>query len=196
MGRFLSILTDILWTQIVSKFKPSEGLVQVGEYTYGHPRILSYSSASRITIGKFCSIAEEVVIIGAGGAHHRYWTVANFPLEIRFAKREHRNEMHAVRIGNDVWIGTRATILSGVRIGDGAIVGAGSIVTKDVPPYAIVAGAPAKLVRYRFRNEQIKELLKIKWWNWSLEEIVKNMDYFEDIDEFTAKFSNPEKSSR
>ena len=83
-----------------------------------------------------------------------------------------------VILGNDVTIGANVIILPGVKIGDGAIVGAGAVVTRDVPPYAIAAGVPAKILKYRYSQEQIKKLLKIAWWNWSEEKIVENMDYF------------------
>jgi len=77
-----------------------------------------------------------------------------------------------------VTLGANAIILPGVSVGDGAIVGAGAVVTHDVPPYAIVGGVPAKILRYRYTREQILKLLKIAWWNWPEERIVKNMDYF------------------
>lgn len=78
-------------------------------------------------------------------------------------------------IGNDVWFGTNSTIMLGVKIGDGAIIGACSVVTKDVPPYSIVAGNPAKIVRYRFPDEIIEQLLKIKWWDWDYDKITRNI---------------------
>jgi serine acetyltransferase len=93
-------------------------------------------------------------------------------------------------IENDVWIGAKATIMSGVRIGNGAIVAAGSVVSKDVPPYAIVAGNPAKIVKYRFDEEQIKKLLSICWWDWDEQKIKDNaMNMWSDnIDKFINKF--------
>jgi serine acetyltransferase len=93
-------------------------------------------------------------------------------------------------IENDVWIGAKATIMSGVRIGNGAIVAAGSVVSKDVPPYAIVAGNPAKVVKYRFSDEQIKKLLSIAWWNWDEQKIKDNAMtmWSNNIDEFIEKF--------
>jgi tetrahydrodipicolinate N-succinyltransferase len=95
-----------------------------------------------------------------------------------------------IMIGNDVWIGAGALILSGVTIGDGAIVGAGSVVTHDVPPYAVVGGVPAKIIRFRYNKDQIEALLKIAWWNWNIEKIKANMDYFYgEIDAFIEKFS-------
>lgn len=89
---------------------------------------------------------------------------------------------HDLIIGNDVWIGANVTIIAGVKIGDGAIVAAGAVVTKDVPPYAIVGGVPAKIIRYRFTDSQIVELCRLKWWNRSQEWIAANADSFEDVD--------------
>ncbi len=92
-------------------------------------------------------------------------------------------------IENDVWIGAKATVMSGVTIHNGAVVAAGSVVTKDVPPYAIVAGNPAKVVKYRFTEEQIKKLLQISWWNWGEARIREcALDMWSDkIDEFINK---------
>lgn len=90
-----------------------------------------------------------------------------------------------VIIGNDVWIGCNVTILDGLKIGDGAVIGAGSVVTKDIPPYAIAAGVPAKILRYRFDKRTIKELLELKWWELDDEEIKKLP--FDDIDECIKK---------
>ncbi|MEG1559370.1 MAG: CatB-related O-acetyltransferase [Clostridia bacterium] len=91
---------------------------------------------------------------------------------------------HSIVIGNDVWVATDALILSGVSVGDGAIVAAGSLVTKDVPPYAVVGGIPAKVIKYRFNEEQIKALLEIKWWDRPIEWIKENADAFDDIEKF------------
>lgn len=94
---------------------------------------------------------------------------------------------YQVIIGNDVWIGADVKILSGIKIGDGAIIGAGAIVTKDIPSYAIVAGIPAKIIRYRFTDEEIKFLKKIKWWDKDLKWIENNIDLFSNIELFIEK---------
>jgi carbonic anhydrase/acetyltransferase-like protein (isoleucine patch superfamily) len=95
----------------------------------------------------------------------------------------------SIVVGNDVWVGTRAIILSGVTIGDGAIVAAGSVVTKDVPPYAIVAGNPARLIRYRFSDETIAAMCRIRWWDWPLEVIEQEKAAFDlPAEEFAKRF--------
>ncbi|WP_308462078.1 CatB-related O-acetyltransferase [Mesorhizobium sp. INR15] len=101
-----------------------------------------------------------------------------------------------IRIGNDVWIGRRAIILSGVTIGDGAVIGAGAVVSKDVPPYAVVVGNPAALVRYRFNSGQIASLLEIRWWDWEDDLIKTDPSFFLPIDEFIAKHHRGSASSR
>jgi len=139
-----------------------------GEYSYGDPTILF--NEGNLTIGKYCSIAREVVIL-LGGEHQTTW-ITTYPFNSkRNAGIPSERVNRDVVIGNDVWIGYGATILSGVKIGDGAIVGAKSLVTKDVPPYSIVGGTPAKVIRYRFKPEEIKKLLKIKWWDLPDEEV-------------------------
>lgn len=93
-----------------------------------------------------------------------------------------------IKIGNDVWIGVSVYILNGVTIGDGAIVAAYSVVTKDVPPFALVAGNPAKIKKYRFSKEIREKLLKIQWWNWDVEIVKERIKDFHNIDEFVDKY--------
>lgn len=101
-------------------------------------------------------------------------------------------EGHVVEIGNDVWIGSGALLLPGVHIGDGAIIAAGAVVTKDVEPYAIVGGVPAKIIRKRFNDEQIKYLLELKWWDKPEEWVRSHADYFRNIQEFIYMISGRE----
>lgn len=101
---------------------------------------------------------------------------------------ENEGHRYTTVIGNDVWIGRNAIIMGGVTIGDGAIVGAGAVVTKDVPPYAIVAGVPAKIIKYRFSKEVIEGLLQIKWWDWSEDLIQERKQLFNDIEGFVTRF--------
>ncbi len=132
------------------------------------------------TIGNFCSIGWNVSI-GGGNHNHRnvsmytdYWYKRTFGVE--FSDNRVNESAKPVFIGNDVWVGSGATILSGIQIGDGAVVGAGAVVTKNVPPYAIVVGVPAKIIKYRFSEETIKALLTLKWWFWDFNKIIKNID--------------------
>jgi len=156
-----------------------DGRLIVGEYTYGKEnlQIMSFrGSEANVKIGKFCSIASDVKLI-TGGIHPMDW-VSTFPLSERFVKpSSYQVGMPSTKgdivIGNDVWIATGVTIMSGVKVGNGAVIGSGAVVTKNIPDYAIVAGNPAQLIRYRFKEEQIKRLLDISWWNWKPEKIVE-----------------------
>jgi acetyltransferase-like isoleucine patch superfamily enzyme len=148
----------------------------IGEYTYGVPKVV-YPQA-KLKIGKFCSISWNVTIYLGG--NHKIDRIALYPFD-PYDGRWPEAEGEAlitkgdVAIGNDVWIGSDVIILSGVTIGDGAAIGTGSVITADVEPYAIVAGNPAKVIKKRFRDEEIAILLEIKWWDWPEEKIRKNM---------------------
>ncbi|WP_310422407.1 DapH/DapD/GlmU-related protein [Chamaesiphon sp. VAR_48_metabat_135_sub] len=152
----------------------------IGEYTYGAPIVKDWHQGSTLKIGNFSSIAENVTVL-LGGNHPTDW-VSSFPFGMVFEEFKERHYEYpklskgSVIIGNDVWIGLNTTILSGVTIGDGAIVAAGSIVTKNVEPYAIVGGNPAKLIKKRFSDEAISKLLLIKWWEWEIDKIKDNLD--------------------
>lgn len=149
--------------------------IEFGNFTYGNPTILSWGEKTKLKIGKFCSIAPNVTIF-LGGEHRNDW-VSTYPFNALLENYKHiqghPKSKGDVIIGNDVWIGREAVILSGVKIGDGAVIGARSLISKDVEPYSIVGGNPGKLIRYRFANEIIDELLNIKWWDQELEEIAE-----------------------
>ena len=132
----------------------------------------------RLIIGKFCSIACSAKFLFNSGNHKMAsLSTYTFPLFFEEWDLEKENVAQAwdqkgdIIIGNDVWIGYEAVILSGVTIGDGAVIGCRAVVTKDIPPYTIVGGVPAKPIRKRFDEETIKELQKIKWWDWPEEKI-------------------------
>lgn len=149
----------------------------IGRFTYGEPIVREWDEGTTLKIGSFCSIASDVTIL-LGGNHNTDW-VTTFPFSVLFDEFKHIAGHPVTKgdvvIGNDVWIGTGALILSGVTIGDGAIVGARSVVTKNVEPYTVVAGNPARKIKERFSEETIKNLLEIKWWDWDLEKIKENI---------------------
>jgi virginiamycin A acetyltransferase len=136
----------------------------------------------KLIIGKFCAIARGVKFI-MNGANHKITGFSTYPFQI-FGNGWERVQPQADEfpfkgdtvIGNDVWIGYEAVIMPGVKIGDGAIVAAKAVVTKEVPPYSIVGGNPATLLRQRFSDETIKQLLEIAWWHWDIEKITRNLD--------------------
>ena len=172
----------------------------IGEFSYGTPDIKHWGEDSTLTIGKFCSIAEQVTIL-VGGEHRTEW-LTTYPfnsLVPEYAShRGHPKTKGDVVIGNDVWIGLGATILSGVRIGDGAVIGARSLVSRNVPPYAIVAGNPAKVIRQRFSDAVIARLLEIKWWDWPtgrIEEVIPLLlsSDIKGLFEFYERFIAPSK---
>lgn len=168
----------------------------VGRGTYGYESLMKRGVLCD-KIGRFCSINETARVV----ENHLLSTVTTSPIienEIiplsNFYKSENQCLSNSKRInskvtiGNDVWIGYRAIICQGVTIGDGAIIGAGAVVTKDVAPYTIVGGVPAKEIRKRFSDEIIAKFLKIKWWDWSLEKINTNLELFYQPEKFVGKF--------
>ncbi len=142
-----------------------------------------------IKIGKYCQIAEGVKFLDIRNhpciRFPNY--VANYPTNMLF-DGEKSERMGDYQIGNDVWIGQNAVIMSGTEIGDGAIIGAHAVVKGNIPPYAVVVGNPAKVIRIRFDAETVEKLLKIKWWNWHSIEIQERKDDFLDINKFVEKY--------
>ena len=166
--------------------------ISIGDCSYGAPRILSFDLGAKLSIGKFCSIAEEVQILLCSD-HNVNW-VSTYPFGEIFGQGTpgHPKTKGDIIIGNDVWIGRGAMILSGVTIGDGAVIGARTVVAKDVSPYAIVVGNPAICIKFRFTYEQIKSLLKIRWWDWNYEKISRFVPLLEgdNIDKFIEVAKN------
>jgi acetyltransferase-like isoleucine patch superfamily enzyme len=152
-------------------------------YTYGLKNItLKYlEDKNDVLIGSFCSFADNITIF-LGGNHRTDW-ITTYPFghihqdEFPWHGEGHPATKGGVVIGNDVWVGSGATIMSGVTIGDGAVIGANSLVVKDVPPYAIVGGNPAKVLKMRFTDEQIAKLLEIQWWHLPDEKIKELIPY-------------------
>jgi acetyltransferase-like isoleucine patch superfamily enzyme len=166
--------------------------LDIGAHSYiNGMRLYCWDQNIKLKIGKFCSFADDVIII-AGGEHDKDW-VSTYPFIDRWKLDQFKHLKKSrykgdIVIGNDVWVAHGATILSGVQIGDGAIIGAGAIVTKDVQPYSIVVGNPAKVIKYRFEKKVIESLLAIKWWDWDEGFIAKNQELFVDPERFVRKF--------
>lgn len=164
----------------------------VGDYTYyddpnGAENFESHVThhypfnGDKLIIGKFCAIAKGVEFI-MNGANHRMCSVTTYPFNIMgngWEKATPAPEELPLKgdtvVGNDVWIGQNVTVLPGVHVGDGAIIGANSVVSKNVPPYCIVGGNPIKIIRQRFDDETVEFLLDLKWWDWSAEKISDNL---------------------
>ncbi|MBE2217324.1 MAG: CatB-related O-acetyltransferase [Ignavibacteria bacterium] len=165
--------------------------IVVGDYTYyddfedvhNFEKNVKYHfdfTGDKLIIGKFCMIASDVKFI-MNGANHLNDSISAYPFAIfgngwegAMEGRSYPNKGDLV-IGNDVWIGYNATLMAGITVHDGAIIAANSTVTKDVEPYAIVGGNPAAVIRKRFSVEKIRELLAIKWWDWDIENITRNV---------------------
>lgn len=197
---------------ILSKDTVLEGNNRIAENTRvinSHLGVGTYigqnSDLSCSKMGNYTCIGSRVIVIrgthpmGLVSMHPAFYSVnkqAGFSYvneqkveEFTFADLENK---YAVIVGNDVWIGADVRIIEGVSIGDGAVVMAGSIVTEDVPPYAVVGGVPAKIVKYRFQEEIITELLEVKWWNKGDEWIKNNADYFDNVESFINRYNKRE----
>lgn len=163
--------------------------VIVGKFTYGYDEL--YSPYLK-TIGAFTSIGPNQIIVP--NDHRMDWVTTSPVLSLKefsFAEKDKMNEYiserdREINIGNDVWIGANCIIFEGINIGDGAVIAAGSIIRKNVPPYAVVAGVD-RIIKYRFNNQIIKKLLRLKWWNWEDKKIKKYISYMYDIDNFINK---------
>ena len=172
--------------------------IQIGEYTiyndfYNNPLEFQKNNvlyhylinSDKLIIGKFCSIACGTKFL-MNCANHTLHSLSTYTFPLFSEEWEHKMNVRNswdnrgdIIIGNDVWIGYEAVILSGVNIGDGAIIGTRAVVTKDVPPYTIVGGSPARVLKKRFSDDIIDKLLKMKWWNWPVEKIAKSLKYIQ-----------------
>jgi virginiamycin A acetyltransferase len=167
-----------------------DGQINIGQYTQVNgPGVFIMGAIHGVSIGNFCSIARNVTI---QEHNHNYSRVSSYFFQKHFFTGKEEDDIVSngpIIIGNDVWIGANATILSGVTIGDGAVIAANALVTKDVSPYAIVGGVPASLLRYRFSQPVIDILLQTKWWNWDEQRIKLNRHIFsaDTIDEELLK---------
>jgi acetyltransferase-like isoleucine patch superfamily enzyme len=176
--------------QAVEEHLYSSERLSMGRCSYGDPLVATFpGDTAWVRVGAFCSIGPEVILMD-GGDHRVDW-ISTFPfrayLKLPGAYSDgHPRSRGDVEIGNDVWIGRGARVRSGVTIGDGAVIGAYSVVTRDVRPYAVVVGAPAREVRRRFSEEQVAALQQIAWWEWPMEAIEESVGGLcgDDIDGF------------
>ena len=175
------ICPDFLYKYSLKKYGSKDNLaryytekysnIPIGKFTWGYRYVRNDILHS---VGAFCSIAVDQLLVPNG---HIMEYITTWNTELNY-----QNDLpikHSTRIGNDVWLGARCTLLNNITIGDGAVIDAGSIITKDVPPYAIVVGAN-KIIRYRFPEEIIQKLLIMKWWEWEDEKIRSSYKLFED----------------
>ena len=151
-----------------------------GRYTYGEP-LLHWYNDGRLIVGSFCSLGAGFTVVGGG--EHFIGRVSSYPFS-NMASDIYPNAGNFLSdfsrgdivIGNDVWIGRNVMMLSGVTVGNGAVIGAGAVIAKDVPPYAVVVGNPARVIRFRFDEETIAALQEIQWWNWDDAKINEKMN--------------------
>lgn len=185
--------------------KETMNVVTYGRGSYGDSFNLSVEFGDMNVLGgRFCSLATWINFFIRG--NHSMQSVTTSPLDVERVVKEVfgavrpnlrplpnvRKNPRQVIIGNDVWIGRNATIIGGVKIGNGAVIGANAVVAKDIPPYAIAVGNPARVIKYRFDTETIKKFLAVKWWNWSLEKIADNFPLLNDVEKFLATHYTPE----
>lgn len=172
--------------------------IEVGDYTYyddfedvhNFEKNVKYHfefTGDKLIIGKFCMIASGVSFI-MNGANHLSNAISAYPFAIfgggwagAMEGKSYPVKGNTI-IGNDVWIGHDVTIMPGITIGDGAIIATNSTVVKDVPPYSIVGGNPARVLKKRFNEHQISELLSLEWWNWDIDKITRNVNLLTDVD--------------
>ena len=186
--------------------KETENIFTLGRGSYTAPFniTLSYQPDEKnILGGRFCSLAHGILFLVGG--NHSMKSVSSCPFDsATFVKsmfgKSHpnvrpvtnkRKQYYQIIFGHDVWIGLGATILGGVKIGTGAVIGARAVVAKDIPPYAIAVGNPARVIKYRFDETTIRKLLAVKWWNWSLEKIADNLPLINDVEKFLETHYSP-----
>lgn len=180
------------WTQVMAHSIFVDTIV--GDFSY----FAGYNQVYYATVGKFCSVASFVRINPGNhpaysriAQHHFTYRSAEFGMgeddEAFFAWRKDG----AVTIGNDVWIGHNASVMPGVTIGNGAVIGTAAVVTKDVEPYSVVAGVPAKKIKMRFDDSLIEKIERCRWWDWDYETIKARLNDFRNMDEFIRKYLSP-----
>ena len=185
--------------------KETENIVTLGRgsYTSTFSLPLQFGGAMHVLGGRFCSLAGDIYFSMNG--NHPMKSVTTSPLDVGVVVRDIfgkvrpdlrpvpnvRKQHLQIIFGHDVWIAQNAMIMGGVKIGNGAIIGANAVVAKDIPPYAIAVGNPARVIKYRFDEETIRKFLAVKWWNWSLEKIADNLPLINDVKKFLEAHYSP-----
>lgn len=188
LNRVLAVVVgenELTWRRLIR-----EGRIERGSQSYGVPIVKHYMwDDTRLTVGKFSELSETAIVMLGGEHDPNHVTV--YPLRINYQLPGAAQDGVPLRtgdthIGSDVWVSQRSYIRSGVTIGDGAVVAACAVVTKDVPPYAIVGGNPARVIRYRHNEAQCEALLEIRWWDWPLDEVKRAVPLLasSDVDGF------------
>jgi acetyltransferase-like isoleucine patch superfamily enzyme len=179
-------VTGLLFGSLTLAEAADCGRATVGLHTYGEATVnVGRGERASVHIGAYCSIAAGVEFF-VGGNHRPDW-VSTYPFRVIWGLPDAWTDGHPrperdIEVGSDVWIGSQAMILPGVRIGDGAVIGARALVTRDVRPYAIVGGVPAREIRRRFDDEQVEKLLALRWWDWPEERIRASVDLLSSPD--------------
>ena len=186
------------------KDKSDENIATLGRgsYTSNFNMPLQFGKM-HVLGGRFCSLAGDIYF--SMGGNHPMKSVTTSPLDVGGVVRDIfgkirpdirpisnvRKQHRQIIFGHDVWIAQSAVIMGGVKIGNGAVIGANAVVAKDIPPYAIAVGNPARVIKYRFDKETIRKLLAVKWWNWSLEKIADNFPLLNDVEKFLEAHYSP-----
>lgn len=163
------------------------GTITIGRFTtLNGPNIDIYAGNGKVEIGNFCSIARNVSFQVDAHNYNKITTSLIYKNLFNESNTKETITSGDIIVGHDVWIGGHSIIIGNVTIGNGAVIAANSVVNKNIPPYAIVAGSPAKIIKYRFNNESIEKLQALNWWNWNIEQIHRNKILFKDEFDLTS----------